>query len=146
MILPQPDQLLAFAHAHVMIVVAFVAVLVAIAANELHGRLSAGPRLGAPDAVRLLNDRNALVIDIRSAADFKKSHLLRAINVPAAKLKENTGQFGKDKERPIIVYCNMGATSLEAAKTLRALGHKEVYPLRGGINGWQNSNLPVTAK
>lgn len=146
MTLPPSAQILAFSQDHMLLVAAFVVVLIAIAVNELHGRMSAGPRLATTDAVRLINDRNALIIDIRGTGEFKKGHLLGAINIPTAKLKESGARLGKDMERPIIVYCNMGGSSLEGAKTLRSLGYKEVYPLRGGINGWQNSNLPVTAK
>lgn len=146
MVLPPFDQILAFIEHQPVLLAAFVVVLLALAANELHGRMSAGPRLAVTDAVRLINDRHALILDIRSPADFKKAHIMGAVNAPVAKLKERDNQFSKDLERPIIVYCNLGTTSLEAAKTLRALGHKEVHPLRGGINGWENSNLPVTAK
>jgi rhodanese-related sulfurtransferase len=46
----------------------------------------------------------------------------------------------------VLVYCALGGTASEAAAKLRKLGFTEVYPLRGGLNGWMNSNLPVTAK
>lgn len=146
MIFPPFDQLLAFTHNHPLLLVAFVAVLLAIIANEAHGRLTSGPRMSVSDAVRLINDRQPLVVDIRNAREYKKAHLLGALNIPTASLKERADQLGKDLERPILVYCNLGNASLDAAKTLRGMGHKEVYSLRGGINGWENSNLPVTAK
>ncbi|TAM11840.1 MAG: rhodanese-like domain-containing protein [Nevskiaceae bacterium] len=146
MIFPAFDQLLAFTHDHPLLLAAFITVLLAIIANEAHGRLTGGPRASVADAVRLINDRQALVVDVRSARDYKKSHLLGALNIPAANLKERADQLGKDLERPVIVYCNLGNASLEAAKVLRGMGHKEVYSLHGGINGWENSNLPVTTK
>ncbi len=139
-------QFLLFFHHHTLLFSAFGVVLVVFIANELYGIVSAGPRISAPEAVRLINDRDALILDIRSAADFKKNHLLGARNIPAAKLKEHAGELAKDKQRPVIVYCAMGSSSPEAAKTLRALGYSEVHPMRGGINGWINSNLPVTTK
>lgn len=146
MTLPPMAQFLQFFYHHMLLFSAVGVALALFIANELYGIFSAGPRLSAPQAVRLINDREALVLDIRSAADFKKSHLLGALNIPAAKLKERASELAKYKERPVIVYCSMGSTSPEAAKTLRTLGHSEVHPLRGGINGWINSNLPVTAK
>ncbi|HEU0198611.1 MAG TPA: rhodanese-like domain-containing protein [Nevskiaceae bacterium] len=146
MILPPLTQILAFAHNHVLLFVALAVVILAFIANEAHGRLTGGPRLAIPDAVRMINDRSPLVIDVRSAAEFKKGHMLGAVSVPAAKVKERGSQFDKDLERPVIVYCNLGGSSVEVAKGLRARGHKEVYVLKGGINAWQNSNLPVTAK
>lgn len=139
-------QFLQFMHHHTLLFVAFGVVLILLIANELYGLLSAGPRITAPQAVRLINDRDAVIIDIRPVAEYKKNHLLGAINIPAAKFKERANELAKYKERPVIVYCNMGASSPEAAKTLRTLGVGEVHPLRGGLNGWINSNLPVTKK
>ncbi len=37
----------------------------------------------------------------------------------------------------------MGST---IAEKLRQQGYTEVYPLRGGINGWLMNSLPVTVK
>lgn len=139
-------QFLDFFHHHLGLFAAFAAVVALLIANEVHGLLSAGRRLSALDAVRLINDRGAVIVDVRSPADYKKGHLLGAINIPAAKLAERAGELGKDKQRPVLVYCGLGGTAMEAAKTLRRLGFAEVYPLRGGLNHWVSSNLPVTAK
>jgi len=96
--------------------------------------------------VRLINDREAIVVDLRAAGDYKKGHLLNALNLPAAKLAERAGELGKDKSKPVLLYCALGSVAGEAAAQLRKLGYSEVYPLRGGINGWLSSNLPVTVK
>jgi rhodanese-related sulfurtransferase len=141
-----PDQLLTFLHAHYGLFAALAAVGIATIANEVHGVLRAGARLAPLDAVRLINDRDALVLDVRPHADFKKSHLLNAVNMPLAKFAEHATEIGKDKNRPVIVYCALGSSQVEAAQTLRKLGHVEVYLLRGGLSGWLGANLPVTAK
>ncbi|MBL6749670.1 MAG: rhodanese-like domain-containing protein [Nevskia sp.] len=138
--------LVEFFHHHAGLFAALGALVAALIANEIHGNLIGGRRLTPQDAVRLINDREALVVDVRTAADFKKSHLLNAVNLPLAKLEERAGELGKDRARPLLVYCALGGTANEAAAKLRKLGFAEVYPLRGGLNGWMNSNLPVTAK
>ena len=140
------QQFLQFFQHHPFLFSALGAVLVLFIANEIHGAISGGKRLGPMEAVRLINDREALVVDVRPAADYKKSHLLNAVNLPLAKLEERAGELGKDKSKPVLVYCALGSTAGEAAGKLRKLGYSEVYPLRGGLNGWLGSNLPVTAK
>ena len=141
-----PDQLLTFFHAHIGLFAALGAIAVAFIANEVHGALKAGAKLAPLDAVRLINDRDALVLDVRPHGDFKKSHLLNAVNMPLAKFADHVTEIGKDKSRPVIVYCALGSSQVEAAQTLRKLGHAEVYLLRGGLSGWLGANLPVTSK
>jgi len=144
--LPLTDQLLTFVQAHLVLFAALIVVTVALIANEVHGSVQGGKRLAPSEAVRLINDRDALVLDVRPAADFKKGHLLNAVNLPLPKLTDRASEIGKDKSRPVIVYCAIGPTAVEAAIRLRKLGHTEVYALRGGLNGWLGANLPVTAK
>lgn len=140
------DQLLTFVQAHPFLFAALALVLGALIANEIHGSRTGGVKLGALEAVRLINDRDAVVVDVRPAGDFKKGHLLNAINIPAAKIADRANEIAKDKTRPVIVYCALGNTQVDAAARLRQLGYTEVYQLRGGISGWLNASLPVTAK
>jgi rhodanese-related sulfurtransferase len=139
-------QYLEFFHHHTELFAALAVVVIVLIINEVHGSVTGGKRLSSAEAVRLINDRDALVVDLRPAADFRKGHLLNAVNLPNTKLGERSSELGKDKERPLILCCASGATSVEAAKTLRQLGFSEVYPLRGGLQAWIAENLPVTAK
>ncbi len=140
------SQLLEFFNHHLLLFVGFGCALLLFLANEAHAALTGGVRLAPQEAVRLINDREAIVVDLRPVADYKKGHLLNAVNLPVAKLAERAGELGKDKARPVLLYCALGGVAGEAAATLRKLGYSEVYPLRGGINGWLGSNLPVTTK
>lgn len=140
------QQFLEFFANHLVLFAAFGTVLLLMVANEVHGSLTGGKRVGPMEAVRMINDREPVIVDLRPAGDFKKGHLLNAINVPLAKLDERAGDLGKDKNRPVLLYCALGTSSGEAAARLRKLGFTEAYPIRGGLNAWMQSNLPVTAK
>lgn len=127
----------------------FAALAIAVAlfiANEVHGALSGGRRIAPLDAVRLINDRNALILDVRPVADFKKGHLMNALNLPLAQIDKQVGELGKDKSRPVVVYCALGGSSAEAARKLLAHGFSEVLQIRGGLDSWLASNLPTTVK
>lgn len=139
-------QYLDFARHHIELFAAFGVVFVLFVINEVHGRLSGAARIGPLDAVRLINDRDAVVVDVRPAPDFKKGHLMNALNLPLARLDERIGELPKDKSRPIVLYCALGGTAAEAARKLAAHGYSEVHPIRGGLDGWVAANLPVTAK
>ena len=140
------QDLLLFAQSHTLLTAALATVILAIIANEVHGSLTGGKKLSTGGAVRLINDRDAVVVDVRPVVDFKKGHLLGAINIPAEKLKDRLNELPKDKQKPLVVICALGGASREAAKSLRAAGYAEAYPLAGGINSWLAASLPVTSK
>jgi rhodanese-related sulfurtransferase len=140
------DQLLQFVALHPVLFSALGVASVLLILNEMSGVVTGEKRLSPLDAVRLINDRHALVVDVRAPADFKKGHILNAINVPQTKLGERLGEFGKDTARPIVLYCALGGVAAQASHTLKKAGYSEVYPIRGGLNGWLGANLPVTTR
>lgn len=139
-------QFIEFFQNHPLLFVALGVVIVLLIANEVHGSVTGGKRLNASEAVRLINDRDPVIVDVRTQADFKRGHLLGAVNAPLAKLDEHLGQIGKDKSRPVLVYCALGGSAVAAVDKLKKQGYTEAYPLRGGINAWMGANLPVTVK
>jgi rhodanese-related sulfurtransferase len=102
---------------------------------------TSGPALTSLEATRLINSKNAQVVDVRAANDFATGSLPNAKNIPAANLKDRVGEL--KKERPVIVVCNTGTTAGPAAAQLRAGGFAEVYVLAGGVTGWREAGLPL---
>ena len=100
-----------------------------------------GPTLTTLEATRLINSKNAQVVDVRNANDFATGSLPNAKNIPTANLKARAGELKKDK--PVIVVCNTGATAGPAAAQLRAAGFTEVFVLAGGVAGWREAGLPL---
>ena len=111
----------------------------------LFGRLTAGaaPQIGALEAVQLINRRDALVLDVREAADFAKGHIPNARNIPLAELGGRLREMEKFKARPVVVNCQPGARAATVCGLLRKNGFAEVFALRGGLAGWAEANLPV---
>ncbi len=139
------DLLIPFFNNHQLLFAALAAVLLLIAVNEVVGAYTGVRKLSAPEAVRLINDRDALVVDLRPVADYKRGHILNAVNIPAAKLTEKITEYSKTRERPIVLVCALGGQSSTGADQLRKAGYTEAYPLRGGINNWMGASLPLTA-
>jgi rhodanese-related sulfurtransferase len=140
------QPILEFLANHWILASALVFVLALMAANEAWTALRGEKRLSPADAVRLINDQNAIVLDVRSPADFKKGHILNALNIPAARLEERLGEISRFKERPVLCYCALGSVAPQACVRLRKLGFATVYVLKGGLNAWQGASLPVTTK
>jgi rhodanese-related sulfurtransferase len=41
----------------------------------------------------------------------------------------------------IVVYCNSGTLSAQAAFAARLMGHEHVVMLQGGLEGWQRDGV-----
>jgi rhodanese-related sulfurtransferase len=104
-------------------------------------RRSAGPTLGNVAATRLINDRNALVVDVRTVAEFAAGHLVNAKNVPVEDLDKRIAELPTDK--PLIITCAEGRSAGKAAASLRAAGRAEVFVLEGGLRAWREAGLPI---
>lgn len=135
------QQLIEFAGNHPFLVGALFVLAVLAIANEIRLR-AAGAQASPAEAVRLIND-GATVIDVRGAGPFAAGHIAGARNVPMSELGTQLESIGKRKDRPVLVYCDMGGQSGKAAAALRRAAFAEVYNLKGGLVGWQRENLPL---
>lgn len=140
------QPIIEFLASHWILTSAFVTILLLMVANELWTTFRGEKRLSPADAVRLINDQNAAVLDVRGPADFKKGHILNALNIPTARLAERVNELAKFKEHPVLCYCALGSSAPQACAKLRELGFATVYSLKGGLNAWQGASLPVTTK
>ena len=102
-----------------------------------------GQEVGPIEAVQLINRRDAVVLDVRDAADYKAGHITNARHLPEAEIDSRMKELDKIKARPIIVSCARGNRSLNVANRLRKLGFSDVFSLRGGIAAWQQANMPL---
>jgi rhodanese-related sulfurtransferase len=94
------------------------------------------------DAVRLINQEKAVLIDVREPAEFAAGHAAGARNVPLSALDGGKG-LPANKSVPLVVMCATGARSSRAAAQLRKAGHTSVHNLIGGNAAWREASLPL---
>lgn len=82
----------------------------------------------ADEAQRLLAD-GAVVIDVRSKAEFESGHIAGAVNLPLDVVVEKIGAVAPDKEAPVCLHCMSGTRSAMAASKLRGVGYTRVFNL-----------------
>jgi rhodanese-related sulfurtransferase len=137
------QQIIEFAMNHWILVASFVLVAALLIYNLLQGTKGS---VDATVATDMINHQDALVVDVRPAADFQKGHIINAINIPSNGFNSQINSLKKHKEQPIIVSCRSGSQSQAACQQLRKAGFEKVFNLRGGILAWQSANLPITRK
>ena len=99
--------------------------------------------LGTSEAIRLINSRDAMMLDVRDAKELAGGRLPNAVNVPMSELQARGVELAKREGKPVIAYCETGNRSAAAAATLAKAGVGEVYNLNGGFRAWKDAGLPV---
>ena len=102
-------------------------------------------QVSAVQLPQLINQENAVVVDVCQPEEFRKGHIPAAINIPVDQIKEQLGQLEKflKKDRPIVLSCRSGQRASRAATVLRKNEFKRVYTLSGGLAAWEKENLPL---
>jgi len=102
-----------------------------------------GASMSTLQATQLMNQQNALVIDVREAAEYDKGHMINARNIPLAEIEARAGELDKHKAKPVVVVCDNDNRSGRAAAALRKRGFEQVFTLGGGIGAWRQAGLPL---
>ncbi len=78
-----------------------------------------------------------VIVDVRSAAQYAQGHLPNAIHIPLAELDYRDARLGNADA--VVVYAGGWTEFLSpaAAKKLLAMGYKNIYDFRGGIEIWK---------
>ncbi len=136
------QQLLEFVNNHPFLFAMLAAVITFIIITEL--RRKSGPGgVSAKEAVRLINDEDAIILDVRDTPEYKTSHILNAKNIPFAQLEEQAPEIIKNKKSPVIAYCKSGNISPSACNKLKTMGYENVSYLKSGLFAWQDESLPM---
>lgn len=140
------DQVIEFAGNNLLLVGGFVAVLGLLTWTEVMRKVQGLTELTPTEAVRWINDPNAVVIDISSLADYNKGHIVNARHVLPSRLATPDAEVQKLKDNKLLVVCRSGQTAISAASNLRKMGATDVAVLKGGMAQWRGDQLPVTTK
>ncbi|EDM78146.1 Rhodanese domain protein [Plesiocystis pacifica SIR-1] len=92
-----------------------------------------------PQLARRLVAEGALLLDVRTQAEYDEHHLENALLIPhvevAARLGEILDRQGGDKDKPIVVYCRRGGRAGTAKAVLEQSGFTAVTNV-GGITDY----------
>lgn len=79
-----------------------------------------------------LVQQGAIIIDVRTPAEYKQGHVQKSINIPLNELSNHIAKLKKDSV--IITCCASGMRSASAKNILKSNGFTSVY--NGG--GWSS--------
>jgi rhodanese-related sulfurtransferase len=128
---------------NILLVGLMVASAVMLIWPSIAGLLSGARQIGTLEATRLMNQSNAVVLDVREPGEFASGRIPRSKNMPMGELSKRLDELGKFKDRPVIVACASGNRSGGALRVLKGAGFSQLYALKGGLGAWREASLPV---
>ncbi|MCH9742688.1 MAG: rhodanese-like domain-containing protein [Thiotrichales bacterium] len=90
--------------------------------------------ISCEETKKLLSERNAQFVDVRTPEEFESSKLPGAVNIPLHIIEAVCDQ-NLDKTRPVVVFCRSGQRSQMALQILKSKGFPEVYNM-GSFMAW----------
>ncbi|MEP7382304.1 MAG: MBL fold metallo-hydrolase [Gemmatimonadota bacterium] len=98
-------------------------------------------QVDASRVAKSLQDDGVVVLDVRAQDEWDAGHLPGARHAPLGRLRETLDELPADTR--IVMQCQGGGRSAIAASLARLAGHHDVSNLRGGLDAWRASQLPV---
>ncbi|MCE3243390.1 MAG: glpE [Deltaproteobacteria bacterium] len=93
------------------------------------------PQIEIHQAKERLDQENAVFVDIRDPGSYQAAHIPGALHLHDGNVQEFVQNT--DKQKPVVVYCYHGNSSLGAAAYLIENGFKNVASMSGGFEAWR---------
>ncbi|MFT6977755.1 MAG: rhodanese-related sulfurtransferase [Shewanella psychromarinicola] len=138
------QEYMEFFKANPMLSLAWVGLFVTLVFSVIKSSISKVKLVSHQELTLMVNKQDARVVDVRGKEEFKKGHIVDALNVTLSEIKNNqVTSLENFKTNPIILVCDSGNTSSQAAQLLTKQGFENVSNLKGGMGEWKGANLPV---
>ena len=139
------QEIMPFVSKHPIISLVWVALLIAVIVLTVKGLFSKVKTIPRSTAIALINKEEAIVVDTRTRDDFRRGHIIDAVNLTPSEIKDNNpGEVEKHKNRPVILVSANGMELVKPAESLLKAGFERVFVLKDGLSGWTGDNLPLS--
>src|SRR4051794_40002378 len=92
----------------------------------------------AETRVRLQQNPNAKLIDVREDNEWDAAHAAGAIHLGKGIIERDIVETAPDKSTELILYCGGGYRSALAADVLKKMGYANVWSMAGGWKAWKD--------
>lgn len=137
------ERLPEFIANHLFLFMLLISILMLLAWNIFGSSLNGVPLIQPGEVTRLINQQDAVVLDIRKESQYQSGHIINAINIPSEQIATQINKLKPYKDKGVIVCCETGGLAPKEARKLIDAGYEKVYSLKGGMPTWRNAGLPV---
>jgi thiosulfate/3-mercaptopyruvate sulfurtransferase len=120
-----------------------------------------GDVISVKEYLKIMKDKNTILISARKPADYKKVHIVNAVNInhkdlyinepiksvlkPTAEIAKILGSKGVNETKNIVIYdSGTGKYSGRLYWIFKYMGAKNVKILNGHMDAWKAARKPVT--
>jgi rhodanese-related sulfurtransferase len=86
-------------------------------------------------------DAGLQVVDVRETYEREAGYIAGSRHIELSALSTEAATL--ERERPVVLYCRVGARSDMAAQALRTAGF-EAYSMRGGLTRWASEGRSLS--
>ncbi len=106
--------------------------------------LKSGHDISPQQTVQLMShEAGGVILDVREDKEYQSGHIQDSVHIPLSSLSSRVDELAKFKEKNLILGCRSGSRSGRACSILKKNGFEKVHNLRGGVQAWENDNLPM---
>lgn len=95
------------------------------------------------EAAKLIAEKKATVLDIRTPEEFREGHIAGAVNIDFTGDGFAQKIAALDKSKTYIVHCQGGGRSGRSMPVFDEAKFKSILHLQSGFKGWQSAGKPV---
>lgn len=99
--------------------------------------------LPATEAAARLEQPDAIVLDVRTPAEYQQARLPGAVNIDFYGPSLRAELEALDRDAPVLLYCRSGQRTGNLQPLLSELGFHDVIDIRGGLIAWVQAELPL---
>ena len=95
--------------------------------------------LKVPEFDKMRAAKGVVVLDVRTADEFKDGHMPEAVNVDVNSPDFEKKMEAMDKSKTYLVHCAGGGRSVTACGKLNKLKFPTLFNLEGGYRAWRKA-------
>ena len=99
--------------------------------------------LSVDEFARMAADKQNVILDVRTPAEFSAGHIPGAVNLDFNAPDFQAKAAALDKSKTYLVHCAVGGRSVRACEKMSHLDFPNLYNLPGGFKAWAKAGQPV---
>ena len=98
--------------------------------------------IDAKRAAELIEQEQALLIDLAEKTTFDKGHISCAVNMPGISFINGTAELSVTS-KPVILVPMKGLIPMPVVQYMESVGVQKTYIFKGGLEAWKEAGLPL---